>query len=69
LIGNIVAVGDWLGQETAMRKTGLKALTAILAIGRRSRRHADWTWLIILFSTIVTIALVALYILDRFGEP
>jgi hypothetical protein len=52
-----------------MRKIGLKALTAILTIGRRSRRGVDWTRMIILFSTIVTIALVALYVLDRFGEP
>jgi hypothetical protein len=61
--------GDRIGQETAMKKFGFKALTAILTIGRRSRRHVDWTRMIILFSTIVTIALVVLYILDRFGEP
>ena len=50
-----------------MRKFGLKALAAILTIGRRSNRGVDWTLLITLFSTIVTIALVALYVLDRFG--
>jgi hypothetical protein len=26
-----------------MRKIGFKALTAILTIGRRSRKHVDWT--------------------------
>jgi hypothetical protein len=54
-------------RETAMRKIGLKALTAILTIGRYSRRHVDWTWTITVFSTFVTVALVALYVLDRFG--
>jgi hypothetical protein len=52
-----------------MRRIGLKALTAILTMGRRSKRRVDWTLLITLFSTIVTVALVALYLLDRFGEP
>lgn len=52
-----------------MRRAGLKALTAILTVGRRSRRHVDWTLLIALFSTVVTLGLVALYILDRFSEP
>jgi hypothetical protein len=52
-----------------MRRVGLKALTAILTIGRRSKRHIDWTLLIALFSTVVTVGLVALYILDRFSEP
>jgi hypothetical protein len=52
-----------------MRKAGFKALTAILTIGRRSKRHVDWTLLIALFSTVVTVGLVGLYILDRFSEP
>ncbi|HLX14755.1 MAG TPA: hypothetical protein VKS24_06060 [Bradyrhizobium sp.] len=45
-----------------MRKIGLKALVAILTIGRRSRKHFDWTLAIAIFSTIVTVGLVALYI-------
>jgi hypothetical protein len=52
-----------------MGRIGLKALTAILTLGRRSKRRVDWTLLITLFSTVVTVALIALYILDRFGEP
>jgi hypothetical protein len=46
-----------------MRKTGFKALTAILTIGRRSKMHVDWTLAIAIFSTIVTIGLIALYVL------
>jgi hypothetical protein len=47
-----------------MRKMGLKALTAILTIGRRSRRHVDWTLAIAIISTIVTVVLIALYFLQ-----
>jgi hypothetical protein len=45
-----------------MRKIGLKALTAILTVGRRSKRHIDWTLAVAIFSTIVTLGLVALYV-------
>jgi hypothetical protein len=50
-----------------MRKIGLKALTAVLTIGRRSKKHIDWTLAIAIFSTIVTLSLVALYILQDSG--
>ena len=45
-----------------MRKIGLKAMAAILTVGRRSKKHVDWTLAVAIFSTIVTIGLVALYI-------
>ena len=45
-----------------MRKIGFKALAAILTVGSRSKRHMDWTLVVAIFSTIVTISLVALYI-------
>jgi len=45
-----------------MRKIGLKALAAILTIGRRSKTHIDWTLAVAIFSTIVTVGLIALYI-------
>jgi hypothetical protein len=45
-----------------MRKIGLKALTAILTIGRHSRKHVDWTLAIAILSTIVTVGLIALYV-------
>jgi hypothetical protein len=45
-----------------MRKIGLKALTAILTVGRRSKRHVDWTLAVAIFSTVVTVGLIALYV-------
>jgi hypothetical protein len=51
-----------------MRKIGLKALTAVLTIGRRSKKHIDWTLAIAIFSTIVTLSLITLYILQDSGE-
>jgi hypothetical protein len=50
-----------------MRRTGLKALTAILLLGRRSK-NIDWTLLIAIFSTIVTLSLIALYLLQRWED-
>jgi len=47
-----------------MRKIGFKALMAVLTIGRRSKKHIDWTMAIAIFSTIVTLSLIALYILQ-----
>jgi hypothetical protein len=51
-----------------MRKFGLKALTAVLTIGRHSKKHIDWTLAIAIFSTIVTLSLITLYILQDSGE-
>jgi hypothetical protein len=51
-----------------MRKIGLKALTAILTVGRRSKRHIDWTLVVAIFSTIVTVGLVALYVWQASSE-
>jgi hypothetical protein len=47
-----------------MRKIGFKALTAILTIGRRSKKHIDWTLAIAIISTIVTVGLITLYVLQ-----
>ena len=49
-----------------MRKIGFKAFAAILTAGRHSKRHANWT--IAIFSTIVTIGLIALYIMQETSE-
>jgi hypothetical protein len=51
-----------------MRKIGFKALSAVLTIGRRSKRHVDWTLAIAIFSTIVTLSLIALYIFQDSGD-
>jgi hypothetical protein len=50
------------GAVNQMRKAGFKALAAILMIGRRSKKHVDWTMVIAVFSTIVTLSLIALYV-------
>jgi hypothetical protein len=51
-----------------MRKIGFKALTAVLTIGRRSKKHIDWTLATAIFSTIVTLFLITLYILQDRGD-
>jgi hypothetical protein len=50
------------GAVSQMRKTGFKALAAILMIGRRSKKRVNWTTVIAVFSTIVTLSLIALYV-------
>jgi hypothetical protein len=47
----------------SMRKIGFKVLTEVLTIGRRSRKHVDWTLSIAIFSTMITAGLIALYVL------
>jgi hypothetical protein len=44
-----------------MKKIGLKALATILMAGRRSKKRIDWTLVIAIFSTLVTLSLFALY--------
>jgi hypothetical protein len=51
-----------------MRKIGFKAFAAILTAGRHSKRPANWTLSIAIFSTIVTIGLIALYIMQETSE-
>jgi hypothetical protein len=50
------------GAVSQMRKVGFKALAAISTFGRRSKKHVDWTMVIAVFSTIVTLSLIALYV-------
>jgi hypothetical protein len=51
-----------------MRKVVFKALTAVSIIGRGSKKHVDWTLTIAIFSTIVTLSLIALYFLQGGGD-
>ena len=51
-----------------MRKVVFKALTAVSIIGRGSKKHVDWTLTIAIFSTIVTLSLIALYFLQDSGD-
>jgi hypothetical protein len=50
-------------------KIGIKALAAILTIGLRSKTRIDWMTLqITIFSTIVTLSLIALYVFQKWGN-
>jgi uncharacterized membrane protein (DUF485 family) len=51
-----------------MRKIGFKAFAAIFTAGRHSKRHANWTLSIAIVSTLVTIGLIALYIMQATSE-
>jgi hypothetical protein len=51
-----------------MRKIGFKAAGTFLALRRHSRRHANWTLSIADLSTLVTIALIALYLMQATPE-
>lgn len=44
-----------------MRRFALKALFAALTLSRTEKKHIDWDRAILIFSTSVTIGLVALY--------
>ena len=51
-----------------MPRIGFKAVRALLTLRRHSRRHANWTLSIAIFSTLVTIGLVALYLMQETPE-
>jgi hypothetical protein len=51
-----------------MRKVVFKALTAVSIIGRGWTKHVDWTLAIAIFSTIVTLSLIAFYFLQDSGD-
>jgi hypothetical protein len=53
------------GAASQMRKIGFKAFAAISTFGRRSKKHVDWTTVIAIFSTIVTLSLIALYVFQN----
>ena len=47
-----------------MRKVGLKALFALLSLNR-ARERPDWDRVVLIFSTSVTIGLIALYVFGK----
>jgi hypothetical protein len=51
-----------------MGKSGLKTARALLALGRYSKRRANWTLSIAIASTLITIGLVALYLMQATPE-
>ena len=44
-----------------MRRFAFKALFAMLTLGRTERTRLDWDRVILIFSTSVTVGLIALY--------
>jgi hypothetical protein len=44
-----------------MRRFAFKALFAMLSLNRAGRKRPDWDRVILIFSTSVTVGLVALY--------
>jgi hypothetical protein len=42
-----------------------KAIFALLTFGRAERKRLKWDWIITIFSTCVTIGLVALYVYGK----
>jgi hypothetical protein len=51
-----------------MGKSGFKAIAALLTSRRRSKRPQNWTLTIAILSTLVTIAIVALYLMQDTPE-
>jgi hypothetical protein len=51
-----------------MGRSGLKAAGTLSAARRHAKRHASWTLWIAIFSTLVTIGLVALYLMQETTE-
>ena len=46
-----------------MGKSGLKAVRALMALGRHPKRRTNWTLSVAIFSTLITIGLVAIYLM------
>jgi hypothetical protein len=51
-----------------MGNSGLKAIGVLLALRRHSKRHSNWTLSIAILSTLVTIGLFALYLMQETPE-
>jgi hypothetical protein len=48
-----------------MRRFALKAMFSALTLNRDQRRRPDWDRIIIIFSTAVTLGLVALFVYGK----
>ena len=48
-----------------MRRFGLKALITLLTMNRVRKERLDWDRVILIFSTAVTVGLVALYLFGK----
>lgn len=48
-----------------MRKFALKAVFSILTLNKTRKQRPDWVRVVLIFSTAVTIGLVALYVYGK----
>ena len=48
-----------------MRRFAMKAFFAALTLNKAGRRRIDWDRSILIFSTLVTIGLIALYVVGK----
>jgi hypothetical protein len=59
-----IILEPWI-QEIPMRRLPLKALFEILALNKTEDRRLDWDRVILIFSTAVTVGLIALYVYGK----
>jgi hypothetical protein len=55
----------WTGRAASMRRFAMKALFTALALRRAEKERIDWDRNILIFSTVVTIGLIALYVYGK----
>lgn len=55
----------WTGRAAPMRRFAMKALFTALAFRRAEKERVDWDRNILIFSTVVTVGLVALYVYGK----
>jgi hypothetical protein len=48
-----------------MRRLPLKALFAVLTLNKAEKKRLDWDRVILIFSTAVTVGLIALYVYGK----
>jgi hypothetical protein len=48
-----------------MRRLPLKALFAVLTLNKTEKKRLDWDRVILIFSTAVTVGLIALYVYGK----
>jgi hypothetical protein len=51
-----------------MRRLPLKALFAVLTLNKTGRKRPDWDRVILIFSSAVTVGLVALYLYGKLSS-
>jgi len=51
-----------------MRRLPLKALFAVLTLNKAGKKRLDWDRVILIFSTAVTVGLIALYVIGKLAS-